>query len=64
MRKLIDLKVYWWESWLMRKSIEWESWLMRKSIDKEVDWLESWLTRKLIDETLILMTLDKYLNWF
>ena len=64
MRKLIDEKVNWWESWLMRKSIEWESWLMRKSIDKEVDWLESWLTRKLIDETLILMTLDKSLNWF
>ena len=64
MRKSIDEKVNWWESWLMRKSIEWESWLMRKSIDKEVDWLESWLTRKLIDETLILMTLDKSLNWF
>ena len=64
MSKLIDEKVDWWESWLMRKSIEWESWLMRKSIDKEVDWLESWLTRKLIDETLILMTLDKSLNWF
>ena len=38
MRKLIDLKVDWWESQLMRKSI-----------DKKVDWWESQLMRKSID---------------
>ena len=46
-------KVDWWESWLMRKSIDekvdwWESQLMRKSIDEKVDWWESQLMRKLI----------------
>ena len=54
MRKLIDEKVNWWESQLMRESIDekvnwWESQLMRKSIDEKVDWWESWLMRKSID---------------
>jgi len=45
-------KVNWWESWLMRNSInekvDWsESQLMR---NKKVDRWESWLVRKIIDE--------------
>ena len=39
MRKFIDEKVDWWESWLMQKLI-----------DEKVDWCESWLMRKLIYE--------------
>ena len=44
--KLIDEKIDWWESWLIRKSIDekvdwWEGWMMRKLIDKKEDWWES-----------------------
>ena len=46
--KLIDEKVNWLESQLMKMLIDekvdrWVSWLRRKAIDENFDWWESWL---------------------